>query len=119
MSDVVRMAEKHSPGPWCVGHVRPQRVHPSLGPMWEAPIHVGTKDNPGNCHTIVSQGGPGALHSTQAAVEANARLIAAAPDLLEALRAMVKNFRSYSECRGDDDVLDQALAAIAKAEGRS
>jgi hypothetical protein len=45
--------------------------------------------------------------------------LAASPDLLEALRAMVKNFRSYSECRGDDDVLDQALAAIAKAEGRS
>lgn len=50
--------------------------------------------------------------------EANARLIAAAPDLLAALRAMV------CRCEPDTDGADRrmwedARAAIAKAEGRT
>lgn len=53
------------------------------------------------------------------ASEANARLIAAAPDLLEALRAMVRDF---GDCEQEDmdgaDVIKTARAAIARAEGR-
>jgi len=41
---------------------------------------------------------------------ANARLIAAAPDLLAALKAMLN-----PDAEGD---IDQAMAAIRKAEGR-
>lgn len=52
----------------------------------------------------------------QCETTANARLIAATPDLLAALGVMVKHFRPFCESRGDDDVIDQALAAIAKAE---
>ena len=45
---------------------------------------------------------------------ANARLIAASPDLLEALQAFVK----YAEdCNDDSHELDKARAAIAKARG--
>lgn len=45
--------------------------------------------------------------------EANARLIAAAPDMLAALKAMVLNdTHTYRDCHR------AALAAIAKAEGR-
>ena len=46
---------------------------------------------------------------------ANAKLIAAAPDLLAALKAMVK---VDAEDGADDEYLHDARAAIAKAEGR-
>lgn len=44
--------------------------------------------------------------------EANARLIAAAPDLLVALKRIVKDATGLTPAS-----LDEALAAIAKAEG--
>jgi hypothetical protein len=47
--------------------------------------------------------------------EANARLIAAAPDLLEALKGIVCEYEDSFH----DPRLDQARAAIAKAEGRA
>lgn len=48
--------------------------------------------------------------------EANARLIAAAPDLLEALKAFVEDWSELSgKVRGS--TLDKIDAAIAKAEG--
>lgn len=51
---------------------------------------------------------------TVALMPNEARLIAAAPDMLEALKAMVLNDRhTYRDCH------KAALAAIAKAEGRS
>ena len=58
--------------------------------------------------------------------EANARLIAAAPDLLEALKKCVHIIGSSADSpenlwRTDDEVneaYNSALAAIAKAEGR-
>ncbi|HBP5172575.1 hypothetical protein [Pseudomonas aeruginosa] len=43
--------------------------------------------------------------------EANARLIAAAPELLEALQAVI----DYGSMTGAEWVAEQALAAIAKA----
>lgn len=53
--------------------------------------------------------------------EANARLIAAAPDLLEALEAsdmMLKRLvPEGSYCPGINDVLERSRAAITKAKG--
>lgn len=53
---------------------------------------------------------------------ANAQLITAAPDLLEALRVMVdhasEKYPHFEAERGTKDI-QQALDAIAKAEGRS
>ena len=53
---------------------------------------------------------------------ANARLIAAAPELLEALRELVEDVESYGFAHPDggrfEPCIDRALAAIAKAEGR-
>ena len=49
-------------------------------------------------------------------MEANARLIAAAPELLEALKAFAYRFAGYLQT--DDDLWSTVRAAIAKAEGK-
>ena len=48
---------------------------------------------------------------------ANARLIAAAPDLLEALKALVADLKPYMGQGRMDDKIRNAIAAIAKAMG--
>ncbi len=52
--------------------------------------------------------------------EANARLIAAAPELLEALRTMLYHFQPTAEIGPDEieNAVAEANAAIAKAENR-
>lgn len=52
---------------------------------------------------------------TDDAMEANARLIAAAPELLEALERIANNGAPYDNCY--EDLKNVARAAIAKAEG--
>lgn len=49
--------------------------------------------------------------------KANARLIAAAPDLLEALRALLKDGEDLTQASQWGEHLEQASAAIAKAIG--
>jgi hypothetical protein len=51
-------------------------------------------------------------------LEADARLIAAAPDLLEALKAVVRG-DGIMNCLEFERTIDKAHAAIAKAEGKS
>ena len=50
---------------------------------------------------------------------ANARLIAAAPELLEALEAVLRWIDDYCETTGFEAVEAQADAAIAKATGET
>ena len=59
-------------------------------------------------------------------LDANAKLTAAAPELLEALKALVSTARTFSDCVPDkdkmwtsldEDALTAALNAIAKATG--
>lgn len=103
---------KHTPGPWTVGKRCGQEVDinapdgdPQLGySSWS--------------RMAVVYGCDGQPETGSRVVEANARLIAAAPDLLVALRELLEEGRGStypaSEC-----LLDAAEAAIAKAEGRS
>jgi len=50
--------------------------------------------------------------------EANIRLLAAAPELLEALRAAIEVLRWEESGGKEERVYDAAVSAIAKAEGR-
>jgi hypothetical protein len=63
--------------------------------------------------------------STPEETEANARLIAAAPDLLAALQAVLSTYRTFRNVPQDlqewtcidDEAFEQGLSAIAKAKG--
>jgi hypothetical protein len=81
-----------TPGPWTVGSKRS-----ILGKAFH-----------GVAREIVSSVRGG----SPAAADANARLIASAPDLLKALRAFCDDGRDLTVA------YKEALAAIAKAEGR-
>lgn len=58
----------------------------------------------------------GDMEDTCTECHANARLIAAAPDLLEACRAFIEADMQWTDVA--NAVLEQMEAAIAKAEGR-
>ena len=88
---------KHTPGPW--GSDENNNVWANLN----GEDYLIADCNP---NTICSK--PGALRRSQ-----NARVIAAAPDLLEALKAIVSDAES-GQC--EMDIITLARAAIAKAE---
>lgn len=95
---------KHTPGPW-------QEVTDDDGNEWVVP----KGHTPNDMHTYFI----GDLESTCSECHANAHLIAAAPDLLEACKAALECLEIL-----DDDVdylsrdeVRQLRAAIKKAEG--
>ena len=95
------MVAKYTPGPWNIGS--------SDLPVSRMSIHCkGHKDS---CHStvalMVSRGVIGISHDEEFA---NARLIAAAPDLLDVLEELVAEF-------GVCGLTGKARAAIAKATG--
>jgi hypothetical protein len=106
------MTAQYTPGPWIVA-----------ADNWGSPI-IGT---PGETHPLgflIVEGIYGPPHTSEAAkatAGANARLIAAAPDLLAACRAMLAWSEDIRKYFGVDDMLgsehDMARAAIEKAEG--
>ena len=101
---------KHTQGPWAIGKVNQGTVAGS--------IPVATPDYMESYRSgqlICS------VYGTASFSNANARLIAAAPELLEALRGMLALDEEHHQ-RGhcDDDVCAEVLkarAAIAKATG--
>lgn len=109
----------HTPGPWSVGYSEKKR-YAATGhcDWWEASIHVGERGSRGNCLALVCMGGTGATRTDQDSVEANARLIAAAPELLEALEAIIDSARDGRDIpEWLDERLVSAEAAIRKARG--
>lgn len=118
---------KHTPGPWTSGSARTGRVFGADGyevcdPTQGPHLHVDYDSDRGHWATT-----PGAyIDRTDEELEANANLIAAAPDLLAALRAIAESSGRYDDPEHDADPIehalvmrDIALGAIAKAEGRS
>ena len=90
---------KHTPGPWEYDYgryIRKEDTGGTIALMCESDGHVDPE------------------HATSMPLEANARLIAAAPDLLEALQDLSI---SASESGYSGIVLDRARTAIAKAKG--
>lgn len=103
------MSAQHTPGPWEVNR-------------WNWPMEMS-----GRFHRVLnyerfptafipawSEPDPGEVDGSEEA-QANARLIAAAPDLLEALRAVDVLFGHLARDSTQRIWLDNARAAIAKA----
>lgn len=87
---------KHTPGPW---------VQVGWGPYG---IRAGySQSSVGTSIAHVSKG--------PAEFDANARLIASAPDLLKALELLTEEVEEYE--LGNPDVLRKARAAVARAKG--
>ena len=111
------MNAKHTPGPWTVGREMNSERPGSV------PVVALVRDSlAGRMHVAFVNGKAGEQ-------EANARLIAAAPGLLAALRALTLDVQAWHEVHGrtgqysspQADYLAQAMiearAAIAKATG--
>lgn len=117
-------APKHTPGPWHI-HVRnSHRLHVDADEIIIA--QQGNKPPVAFLHSVYlscalkGKNEPRAWELAEQEVRANAALIAAAPDLLQALRDIL----AYSGIDPDADTrmglreVNAARAAIAKAEGR-
>jgi hypothetical protein len=115
------LQEKHTPGPWTVtnaDHVGEPTEDPSMPPYWFI--------DGGKCHAHESRG----FHVSAYMKEADARLIAAAPELLEACQIVLAYLDKLEFGIEDNDPLREirqrchaplraALeTAISKAEGQ-
>jgi hypothetical protein len=98
-------AAKHTPGPWEVEDITSQ------GAMVYRRIKT-SKDEP-----VGSVSAYKLSKKRDAEAEANARLIAAAPELLEALEMMIADFGDYPASKRPCLAFDLARAAIARATG--
>ncbi len=108
----------HTPGPWHIDN----RHFCDYGEFYIS------------CGDYIVARAHGQTQSCETEAEGNARLIAAAPELLEALRALIPH-AGHAETCGDmdayngnpiptcdcglDSALDHALVAIAKATGEN
>ena len=95
------MATQHTPGPW--GTDLLEHDHP----YQDIVVRAGTRTI---CRVWIDDA---PVHDYNAAQLANARLIAAAPELLEALKVVIDDLMYKDHAR----VINVAHAAIAKATG--
>lgn len=116
------MDAKHTPGPWYVTH----------DPLWPWDIHIEPKVL--GMHRIAHSTSAKTYEQMMDAVgfdaperpkvvaaiveqEANARLIAAAPDMLAALKFIAdREDLTFAECTVAEEIVGRARAALAKAE---
>ena len=104
------MSAKHTPGPW---RIKSDPMHFDTLTTVEGGA-IGVR-KPFGVQMIVQVGGDSDFQEA----EANARLIAAAPDLLAALKVMLRDYTAVHDI-GDVEMqpaIYQARAAIAKVEG--
>lgn len=111
----------HTPGPWTVGRPPPDSSKASYGIYAE-----------GRSYTIARVpvvNGQGLNRRAEPAASHNANLIAAAPDLHDALNRLWLASHHSDDCQyapdsmscscGYESASEQALAALRKAEGKS
>lgn len=110
--------EKFTPGPWAAEIVWGDDQTASTPRAEWTGVHIGPEDDeaPGRVHGTFIEG-----HFVNEPAEANANLIAAAPELYESLLTASSWLRTLS---GPDDpiiteVLAAASAALAKARGEA
>lgn len=98
--------QKHTPGPWKISYE-------SIDPEWA----VVTGANGHIVANVNSESGPDIypMVSTKMPRDANALLIAAAPDMLAALKAILPLFQYLPSNESPEE--EMVLNAIAKAEG--
>lgn len=98
------MDSKHTPGPWVA-----QRSPATHDGQYDFAIH-GVKA------TVIAEAFGRDSRGNIVAAEANARLIAAAPDLLEALRWFIEDIDgTHTEMLDFDANVTRSRAALAKA----
>lgn len=100
---------KHTPGPWGL-----ETVPTSCGICHKVGPFPPNREGEKNRHACLYSDYPSPDNAADRELLANARLIAAAPELLEALLAIVGD---KGVQRVNSDLLNQALTAIAKATG--
>ncbi|HCF4804159.1 TPA: hypothetical protein NIF59_002256 [Pseudomonas aeruginosa] len=99
---------KHTPGPWVM-----DTIPTSVGICHRiGPFPPRRPDDETARHACLYADYPSVFNPADRELEANARLMTAAPELLEALQACIQQITALCSA---DDVPDQALAAIAKA----
>lgn len=96
------MQDKHTLGPW-----------DAIGNLVRSPMHQ-PEGLPRGVQIVECRDGYFLPHTEEA--KANARLIAAAPELLNALRSLVALYDTDEGCRSTPEYI-AARAAIAKATG--
>lgn len=95
------MSTKHTPGPWSFGY--------GITTEYGEVFGVGVTTKP-DWTVVCAVSRPGDVNAID---EANARLIAAAPELLEFARSVVR----YAGSAGDDYLANKAREVITKAIG--
>jgi hypothetical protein len=108
----------HTPGPWSVGFDANSWEDGGVSVLADGRGMVCSITNKLN-GLYQDRAGDGRLLTprTIGHQEANARLIAAAPDLLAALIRMRDEFNSYADCPSKCDAVSMAFRAIEKAGG--
>lgn len=89
---------KHTPGPWAVNPVA----------AW---VDCGQLDEDGDPTPVCALAWP-TIYRSENETEANGYLIAAAPDMLEALQMLVADFADYPASERPCLAFDKARAAI-------
>ena len=103
----------HTPGPWTVEHCRNEDGSPFLSISGQGPLGAWLADiQPGSVNGLPLDVGP--RH------DANARLIAASPDLLSACESALALLTDPNAEPGDADQVTAILqTALAKAKGEA
>jgi hypothetical protein len=100
---------KFTPGPWRIDEFA-DYPRGEVGPVWRLSIVTASSDRNATGEPALAHVGRGP------AAHANARLIAAAPELYEAIAAAAEFLRSGTPIHAGSDVANDLLAALAKVQ---